>query len=75
MKTYVTVSFSSEGGAASLVSQKLIEMGFESTIGSHDFMYDWKDKDVSPAEILNFIDRIQTKLKGQGIRINVTTIR
>ena len=50
-------------------------MGFETTIGSHDFMYDWKDKDPSPAEILNFIDRIQTKLKGQNVRINVTTIR
>ena len=75
MKTYVTVSFSSEGGAASLVWEKLADMGFETTIGSHDFMYDWKDKDPSPAEILNFIDRIQTKLKGQNIRINVTTIR
>ncbi len=74
MKTYVTVSLSSEGGPASLISQKLKDLGFDTTFGTHDFVYDWKDKDVSPVEIITFVDRILTKLKGMNVRLNVTTI-
>ncbi len=74
MKTYVTVSLHSEGGKASLVSQKLKDLGFDTTFGTHDFVYDWKDKDVSPSEIILFADQIQTKLEGMNVRLNITTV-
>jgi hypothetical protein len=74
MRTYITVTISSEGAKASEINQKFGELGFNSTLGSHDFVYDWKDKNLSADQVINFIDSVQTKLKGMNVMISATTI-
>jgi hypothetical protein len=66
---------SSEGSLASEITEKLRNLGFVTSLGSHDFVYDWKDKDVAPVEVINFVDRVQGQLKGMGVRFSTTTIK
>ncbi|MCK4902217.1 MAG: hypothetical protein KAS76_02585 [Thermoplasmatales archaeon] len=74
MKTYIEVLISADGEKASLISEKLFDMGLKPSFGEHDFVYNWKDEVVLP-EVLNFADRIQSKLKGTGAILKFTTIR
>ena len=74
MKTYVEVYVSADGEKASVISERLHEMGLKPTIGEHDFVYNWKEN-VPLSEVLQFIDRIQSKLKGTGAILNFSTIR
>ena len=73
MKTYVEIYVSSEGEKASVILEKLTEIGFKPAFGEQDFVYKWKNKVVLP-EILEFVDRVQSKLKGTGIIMKFTTI-
>ena len=74
METYVDVYFSVDGEKASLIHQKILSLGFKPTIGEHDFIYNWKGI-VNIEEEINFIDNIQSKLKGTGVFLKFTTIR
>jgi len=74
MKTYVEVLVSADGEKASVISERLIEMGLKPTIGEHDFVYNWKDN-VAISEVLKFVDRVQSRLKGTGAILNFSTIR
>ena len=74
MKTYIEVLISADGEKASLISEKLFDMGLKPSFGEHDFVYNWKDEVVLP-EVLNFVDQIQLKLKGTGAILKFTTIR
>ena len=74
MKTYVEVMVSADGEKASIIVQRLQELGLESSFGEHDFVYNWKDKASMP-DVLAFVDRVQSKLKGTGAILNFTTIR
>jgi hypothetical protein len=74
MKTYIEVLVSADGGKASLITEKLLEMGLKPSFGEHDFVYTWKDEMVLP-EVLKFIDHIQSELKGTGAILKFTTIR
>jgi hypothetical protein len=49
-------------------------MGFETTFGSYDFVYNW-GKDVAQNEIFTFVDEVQNKLKGMNVRFNITTVK
>jgi hypothetical protein len=73
MKTYVEVSLTSEGEKASVITEKLLEMKLEISFGQHDFVYNWKYK-ATFSEVLRFIDRVQSKLKGSGVILKFTTI-
>ena len=74
MKTYVEVYVSAEGGKASEITQTLHEMGLEPSFGEHDFEYKWKEEVTLP-EVLRFVDRVQSKLKGTGAILKFATIR
>jgi len=74
MKTYIEVFVSADGEKASLITEKLLEMGLKPSFGENDFVYTWKDEMVLP-EVLKFIDHIQSKLKGTGTILKFTTIR
>ena len=74
MKTYVEVFVSSEGMKASEILDKLTKMGFKPAFGEQDFVYHWKKNEVLP-EILNFVDKVQLKLKGAGVIMKFTTIK
>jgi len=74
MKTYVEVLVSADGEKASVITERLLEMGLKTSIGEHDFVYNWKDI-VSISEVLNFVDRVQSKLKGTGAILNFITLK
>ena len=73
MKTYVEVLVSSECEKASVITDKFFDMGFKTTFGQHDFVYNWKDK-ATLIEVLRFVDKVQSNLKGFGIILKFTTI-
>ena len=75
LKTYISIFLSTEGDRASNITEKLTNMGFETTLGSHDFVYDWKNKEVTPTEVINFVDKVQNHLKGTNVRFNISTIK
>jgi hypothetical protein len=74
MKTYVEVFFSANGEKASVISEKLNDIGLIPTIGEHDHVYKWKEN-VAFSEVLKFIDRVQSKLKGTGVILKFSTFR
>ena len=74
MKTYVTITVSSDGAPVSEVVKILKEMGFESTLGNHDFEYDWEGQEVVAGDVINFVDSVQRSLKGMHVRLNFTTL-
>ena len=72
MRTFVVVTFSSEGGSASQVVNRLMDMGFETTFGIHDFVYTW-DKNASQDEVISLIEDVQKKLKGMNVQLQFAT--
>lgn len=74
METYIDVYISSDGIKSSEILKKLVEMGLKPSIGEHDFIHDWKGI-VSIDEEIEFIDKIQEKLKGTGVILKFTTNR
>jgi len=90
MKTYVEVIISTEGEKASVITDIFFEMGFKTTFGQHDFVYNWKKgfkttfgqhdfvynwkKKVTLSEILKFVDSVQRKLNGTGALLKFSTI-
>jgi hypothetical protein len=74
MKTYVEVYVSSDGAKASEIMEIMTNLGFKSSYGEQDFVFNWK-KEVVLAEILKFVDKIQSKLKGTGVFLKFTTIK
>ena len=73
MKTYVEVIVSSEGEKASVITDMFFAMGFKTTFGQHDFVFNWKEKVTLP-EILRFVDDVQQKLIGTKVLLKFTTI-
>jgi len=73
METQLEVIVSSDGEKASVITSKLIEMGFEPGYGQHDFVYIWK-KDVVLSQLLHFIDQVQDKLRGCQVLLQFETI-
>ena len=75
MKTYLSIIINSEGGLPSDITDKLKAMGFETTLGSHDFVYAWPDPDTTHEKVVEFINKVQEDLKGQRVRFTVNTER
>ena len=75
MKTYLTVTFNSDGAPASKITDTLIDFGFNTTMGGHDFVYDWGKRDPTIDQVINFIDKIQKKLKGANVNMHFDTVR
>ena len=73
MKTYLEIILSSEGEKASVITSKLVELGFEPGYGQNDFVYTWK-KEVVLSKVLYFIDSVQDKLKGSKVYLKFQTI-
>ena len=66
------VTFSSEGGSASQVINRLVDLGFETTFGTQDMVYNW-DKSASKDEVIFLIDKVQKKLKGMNVQLQFAT--
>ena len=67
------VTFSSEGGSASQVVNRLTDMGFDVNIGTHDFVYHWDKKNVTDGEVIALVDNVQKKLQGMNVMLQFAT--
>lgn len=66
MKTYLQVSFNSEGSRPSVVLNILMNMGFKPMKGAYDFVYEW-DKNSEVEDLVWFGDKIHESLKGHNV--------
>lgn len=72
-KTYLIMYFGTEGIKASDIAKKVEALGFETLFGSVDFVYNWKDKKPTKAEVLAIGDKLTALLKGSGAVFNLDT--
>ena len=49
------------------------DLGFEESMGMHDFVYKWKDK-ASIEEVLRLITDMHDRIKGLNVNYEITTI-
>ncbi|MGC8609581.1 MAG: hypothetical protein ACP5UV_06920 [Thermoplasmata archaeon] len=73
MKTYIKVSFSSEGARPSEVINRLRSLGFKPIIGEHDMVYEW-DNGTTLEDTIWFADKIHATLAGYNIRFEIETV-
>jgi len=73
MRTYVRMTFHSEGADPSRVVEIMRAVGFEESMGMHDFVYRWKDK-AAMAEVIQLVTTMHEKLKGLDVSYEITTI-
>ena len=74
LKTYLSLMINTDSCLPSEITNKLEVLGFETSLGSHDFVYTWKDE-VTHEHVVSFIDRVQQELKGMNVRFNVTSMK
>ena len=74
MKTYLTLTFTTEGGRPSDVTSLLQGIGFKPMTGNYDFVYDWQKKFVSAEEAVSLADRVQATLKGMKVLFKIETV-
>jgi hypothetical protein len=65
--------FHSEGASPLTVVKMMRELGFEESMGMHDFVYKWKEK-ASLDEVIKLITEMHGKMKGLNVNYEITTI-
>lgn len=73
MRTYVRMIFHSEGASPGQVLAVMRELGFEESMGMHDFVYKWKDK-ASLDEVIRLVSDMHGRMKGLDVHYEITTI-
>jgi len=73
MRTYVRMVFHSEGADPRAVLQVMRDLGFEESMGMHDFVYRWKEK-ATLEDVLGLVGRMHGRLKGLDVHYEITTI-
>ena len=72
-KTYLVMYFGTRGAKTSDIAQKVESLGFETSFGSVDFVYDWKDRKPTKEEVLVLGDKLVEALNGSGSVFNLDT--
>lgn len=73
MRTYVRMTFHSEGADPTKVVEVMRALGFEESMGMHDFVYRWKDK-AAMADVIELVTKMHSRLKGLDVSYEITTI-
>lgn len=73
MRTYVRMIFHSEGASPEAVLKVMHELGFEESMGMHDFVYRWKEQ-ATFDEVIALVSGMHTRLKGLTVSYEITTI-
>ncbi len=73
MRTYVRIIFHSEGASPKQVLELMRELGFEESMGMHDFVYKWKEK-ASLDEVIRLVTQMHDRMKGLNVNYELTTI-
>ncbi|HLN52047.1 MAG: hypothetical protein ACLQD9_08560 [Thermoplasmata archaeon] len=73
MRTYVRMSFHSEGASPSKVLDAMRALGFEESMGLHDFVYKWKER-TTIEDVIQLTTKMHERLKGLDVSYEITTI-
>ena len=73
MRTYVRMIFHSEGSDPNSVLNVMRELGFEQSMGMHDFVYTWKER-ASLDEVLKLVSTMHGRIKGMDVNYEITTV-
>ncbi len=73
MRTYVRMTFHSEGANPLKVLEAMRTLGFEESMGMHDFVYKWKEK-ATLDDVLRLMTDMHERLKGLDVSYEITTI-
>jgi len=73
MRTYVRMIFHSEGASPKDVVRVMRDLGFEESMGMHDFVYKWKDK-TSLDDVIRLVSEMHGRMKGLNVNYEITTI-
>ena len=73
MRTYVRMTFHSEGADPLKVLKVMRELGFEESMGMHDFVYKWKEK-ATLDEVIRLVTDMHGRMKGLDVNYEITTI-
>jgi len=74
LKTYLTITFNSEGSKPSEVKNQLLNLGFKTAKGSYDFVYDWVEEAVTVEELVWFADKVHSALKKHNVFFTIETV-
>jgi len=74
MKTYLTITFNSEGSSPSEVKDQLMNLGFKAAKGSYDFLYEWDKDEVTLDDLVWFADKVHAALKEYNVLFSIETI-
>ncbi len=74
MKTHLVLHVSSEGSSASEIVSRLKGLGFSTTLGRYDFVYDWKNKIPTLDEVIQFVDKVIERMKGTDVLMHFSTL-
>lgn len=73
MRTYVRMIFHSEGASPTDVLRVMRDLGFEESMGMHDFVFKWKDR-ATLDEVLKLVTEMHGRMKGLNVNYEVTTV-
>ena len=73
MKTYLKVTFSSEGAKPSEVINRLRSLGFKPVMGEQDLIYEWGNS-ATIEDSIWFADKIQATLEGFRVMFQIETM-
>jgi hypothetical protein len=73
MRTYVRMTFHSEGANPLQVMDVMRQLGFEESMGMHDFVYKWKEK-AALENVIRLVADMHARLKGLDVNYEITTI-
>ncbi len=73
MRTYVRMTFHSEGADPLSVLKVMRDLGFEESMGMHDFVYKWKEK-ATLDEVIRLVTDMHRRMKGLDVNYEITTI-
>jgi hypothetical protein len=65
--------FHSEGASPQTIVKVMRDLGFEESMGMHDFVYKWKDK-ATLDEVIQLITDMHGRMKGLNVNYEITTI-
>jgi hypothetical protein len=73
MKTYIRLTFNSDGAKPSTVIDRLCMMGFKPCRGHQDLVYEW-DRSANVQEAIWFADKIHMALEGLNVHYELETL-
>ncbi|HZY91309.1 MAG TPA: hypothetical protein VFG07_00835 [Thermoplasmata archaeon] len=73
MRTYVRMIFHSEGADPLSVLHVMRDLGFEQSMGMHDFVYTWKER-ATLDEVLKLVSTMHGRIKGLNVNYEITTV-